>query len=255
MSATDNGTTKSNLAIEDDVRVEEEEGVRGLGTPPPSSNSQADHAPTAHGTGSASPDTDSGGGGGAVEDFRRAVLAAALVRWRCKPKASTTVTLTLEAQLVAAKGELRAKEMRLSAAKDRIKELRCRLLHQYFQQAAEPMQDAFRFLDGPTDVLSASTACRQWHEFACADAVWRAKVEREGILDKAIAFEVEALGGEETSMMFGYDVLRPGVRAEGTRHWVERWRERGRVRSLIRCTITPNAAAAPASRFLRRGTR
>ena len=50
---------------------------------------------------------------------------------------------------------------------------------------------AFHFLDGPADVLSASAVCRRWRELARTGSVWRAKVEREGILDKAAAFEVE----------------------------------------------------------------
>ena len=53
------------------------------------------------------------------------------------------------------------------------------------------VQKAFLFLDGPADVLSASTACRRWCELACAGSVWRAKAKREGIMDKAAAFEVE----------------------------------------------------------------
>ena len=52
-------------------------------------------------------------------------------------------------------------------------------------------QKAFHFLEGPADVLRASTACRRWCELACAGSVWRVKAEREGILDKAAAFEVE----------------------------------------------------------------
>ena len=52
-------------------------------------------------------------------------------------------------------------------------------------------QKAFLFLDGPADVLRASTACRRWRELAGAGSVWRVKAEREGILDKAAAFEVE----------------------------------------------------------------
>ena len=47
------------------------------------------------------------------------------------------------------------------------------------------------FLDGPADVLHAATACRRWRELACAGSVWWVKAEREGILDKAAAFEVE----------------------------------------------------------------
>ena len=53
------------------------------------------------------------------------------------------------------------------------------------------VQKAFDFLPTPADVLRAATACRRWRELACADSVWRAKAEREGILDKAAAFEVE----------------------------------------------------------------
>ena len=53
------------------------------------------------------------------------------------------------------------------------------------------VQKAFHFLEGPAEVLSASTACRRWRELACAGSVWRIKAEREGILDKAKAFEIE----------------------------------------------------------------
>ena len=53
------------------------------------------------------------------------------------------------------------------------------------------MEKVFHFLEGPMHVLRASTACRRWHELACAGSVWRVKVEREGILDKAKAFEIE----------------------------------------------------------------
>ena len=49
---------------------------------------------------------------------------------------------------------------------------------------------AFLFLDGPADVLHASTANHRWHELATADSVWRAKARREGILEKAGVFEV-----------------------------------------------------------------
>ena len=52
------------------------------------------------------------------------------------------------------------------------------------------VQDAFHFLHGPADVLAASTACRRWRAMACADAVWRAKLEREGMEEKAGVFEV-----------------------------------------------------------------
>ena len=52
------------------------------------------------------------------------------------------------------------------------------------------VQHAFHFLDGPADVLRASTANHRWHELATADSVWRVKARREGILEKAGVFEV-----------------------------------------------------------------
>ena len=52
------------------------------------------------------------------------------------------------------------------------------------------VQHAFHFLDGPADVLRASTASRRWRELACADAVWRPKAVREGMVEKAGVFEV-----------------------------------------------------------------
>ena len=61
---------------------------------------------------------------------------------------------------------------------------------------------AFHFLHGPTDVLRASTASRRWRELACADAVWRTKAVREGMVEKAGAFEV-ALPGRATAAVGG----------------------------------------------------
>ena len=136
------------------------------------------------------------------------LLATALVWWRCKSKASTTVsvTLTLEDQLAASKTELRevqqryADELReVQEVQHRVEELQRRLLHQHRQQGSAAqglagmakVQDAFHFLDGPVNILCAATTCRRWHELACANSVWRALAGREGILDKAIAFEVE----------------------------------------------------------------
>ena len=52
------------------------------------------------------------------------------------------------------------------------------------------VQKAFHFLPDPADVLRAATACRRWRELAGADSVWRARFEREGLVDKACAFEV-----------------------------------------------------------------
>ena len=64
------------------------------------------------------------------------------------------------------------------------------------------VQHAFHFLDGPADVLRASTASRRWRELATADAVWRAKGVREGMVEKGGVFEVAlpaaaAAGGGE----------------------------------------------------------
>ena len=52
------------------------------------------------------------------------------------------------------------------------------------------VQGVFHFLPAPADVLRAATACRRWRELACADSVWRARFEREGLLEKAGMFEV-----------------------------------------------------------------
>ena len=54
---------------------------------------------------------------------------------------------------------------------------------------------AFLFLDGPADVLRAATACHRWRELACADAVWREKAVREGMVEKAGVFEVALPAG------------------------------------------------------------
>ena len=58
---------------------------------------------------------------------------------------------------------------------------------------------AFHFLHGPTDVLRAATASRRWRELACADVVWRAKAVREGMVEKAGAFEVALPGVGSTA--------------------------------------------------------
>ena len=70
------------------------------------------------------------------------------------------------------------------------------------------VQHAFHFLDGPADVLRASTASRRWRELATGDVVWRPKAVREGMVEKAGVFEValpaaataaEAAGGGGSS--------------------------------------------------------
>jgi hypothetical protein len=141
----------------------------------------------------------------------------------------------LEAQLAAIEAELHAEEMRHKAelrivnwryadecrkvtgqyrhrvrqAKPRIKELQRRLLYKYRQQGSSiqglagiaAVRKVFHFMEGPVDVLSASTACRRWRELACAGSVWRAKAEREGILDKAKAFEIEVASVQEGALL------------------------------------------------------
>ena len=47
------------------------------------------------------------------------------------------------------------------------------------------VQDAFTFLNGPAEVLTASLACRRWRVLATTDVVWRGKFEREGMRAKA----------------------------------------------------------------------
>ena len=121
------------------------------------------------------------------------------------------------------------------------------------------VQGVFHFLPAPADVLRAATACRRWRELACADSVWRAKAEREGILDKAAAFEVEvplvAEGGshedEATASMAFYArvfVLKVRGRLRGG--------GRGRSRTCIRLTTGPHCRPrARRARPPRRGTR
>ena len=97
-----------------------------------------------------------------------------------------------EAEQAAAEEQL----ARLHAADQRVQEVERRLLHQHRQQGhvglygLTTVQKAFDFLPDPADVLRAAAACRRWRELACADSVWRARFEREGLVDKACAFEV-----------------------------------------------------------------
>jgi hypothetical protein len=71
------------------------------------------------------------------------------------------------------------------------------------------MEKVFHFLEGPAHILSASTVCHRWHELACADSVWRVKVEREGILDKAALFEVEVPPQEAMEGVEGMEGTSP----------------------------------------------
>ena len=71
------------------------------------------------------------------------------------------------------------------------------------------VQGVFHFLRSPADILSASIACHRWRELACTNSVWRARFEREGLVDKAHAFEVAlpaAEGGGGGSTAAEHDV-------------------------------------------------
>ena len=52
------------------------------------------------------------------------------------------------------------------------------------------VEHVFHFLDGPAEVLCASTASCRWRALAGADSVWRARFRREKLLEKARLFEV-----------------------------------------------------------------
>ena len=117
-------------------------------------------------------------------------------------------------------------------------------------------QKAFHFLDGPADVLNASTACRRWRKLACAGSVWRAKAEREGILDKAEAFEVEVPAAAEggsledegaASMAFYARVFMLKVR--GGLH--DGGREGGPVLLSVSPLLTPTPPPLPPCRGTR----
>ena len=101
-----------------------------------------------------------------------------------------------EAEQAAAEEQLRAIQERLHAADQRVQEVERRLLHQHRQQGhvgltgLAAVEGVFHFLPTPAGVLRAATACRRWRELACADSVWRARFEREGLVGKARAFEV-----------------------------------------------------------------
>ena len=101
-----------------------------------------------------------------------------------------------EAEQAAAEEQLRAIQERLQAADQRVQEVERRLLHQHRQQGhvgltgLAAVEGVFHFLPTPAGVLRAATACRRWRELACADSVWRARFEREGLVGKARAFEV-----------------------------------------------------------------
>ena len=90
----------------------------------------------------------------------------------------------------------RAAQERIQIADRRVREVERCLLEQHRQQGhvgltgLAAVQDAFHFLPTPADVLAAATASRRWRELACADSVWRARFEREGLLEKAGVFEV-----------------------------------------------------------------
>ena len=85
---------------------------------------------------------------------------------------------------------------RFRTADQRVRDVERRLLQHHRQQGhvgltgITGVHGAFHFLPNPADVLRAATACRRWRELACTDSVWRARFVREGLLEKARAFEV-----------------------------------------------------------------
>ena len=101
-----------------------------------------------------------------------------------------------EAEQAAAEEQLRAIQERLHAADQRVQEVERRLLHQHRQQGhvgltgLAAVEGVFHFLPTPAGVLRAATACRRWRELAGADSVWRARFEREGLVEKARVFEI-----------------------------------------------------------------
>ena len=115
------------------------------------------------------------------------------------------LNVQLAAAQQVAKDERRRAQERIQIADQRVREVEWCLLEQHRQQGhvgltgLAAVQDAFHFLPTPADVLRAATACRRWRELACADSVWRARFEREGLLEKAGVFEVAlpaVAGGE-----------------------------------------------------------
>ena len=52
------------------------------------------------------------------------------------------------------------------------------------------VQHAFKYLEGPEQVLRASTASRRWRVLGTGDGLWAEKFEREGMRHKAVRFEV-----------------------------------------------------------------
>ena len=68
----------------------------------------------------------------------------------------------------------------------------------------------FHFLDEPADVLFASAACRRWRELACADSVWRARFERENLVEKARLFEVALPASPSRGSLLHCRARRPG---------------------------------------------
>ena len=116
---------------------------------------------------------------------------------------ATTTIEALNGELAAARAAREAEQAaaeeqlaRLHAADLRVREVERRLLHQHRQQGhvgltgLAAVEGVFHFMPDPADALRAATACRRWRELACADSVWRARFERESLVEKARAFQV-----------------------------------------------------------------
>ena len=133
----------------------------------------------------------------AARAARDAEQAAAKERLRAIQAAAEEERRRAEERLRATlRATLRANQDRLHAADQRIQEVERRLLHQHRQQGhvgltgLAAVEGVFHFLPDPADALRAATACRRWRELAGADSVWRARFEREGLVDKARLFEL-----------------------------------------------------------------
>ena len=122
-------------------------------------------------------------GSSADADPSDEALAAELAM--VKEAAAQAKAALVEAQRCSLEAEERVREVELRISSRRRK----RFVASGLLNIAA-VQRAFLFLDGPAEVLRAAATCHRWHELATADSVWRARFEREGMVEKAGVFEV-----------------------------------------------------------------
>jgi hypothetical protein len=65
------------------------------------------------------------------------------------------------------------------------------------------IENVFHFLEDALDLIAAVISCRRWREFVHADSLWRARFEREGMMEKARLFEVALPAVEGSSSSSG----------------------------------------------------